>query len=203
MSVCWLWQYVPGRQHVCAFMGAGAALFAYGLWKRNWEALCATAVYVVASVITLWATDRLVMDVYWPNLLSLLAVFVMQQILRRWSAPLMIDETIHGILVFAAGVSLWRFVSCWAAAYASGLSTTMIWAAFAVVIFAAGMILRERFHRWFGLGVLAASVGRVVLVDVWKQETIYRVLTFMALGVALLVVGFVYNKFQEKIREWL
>ena len=70
-------------------------------------------------------------------------------------------------------------------------------------IFAAGILLRERFHRWLGLGVLAAAVGRVVLVDVWKQETIYRVLTFMALGVALLVIGFIYNKYQETIRKWL
>ena len=80
---------------------------------------------------------------------------------------------------------------------------TMSWAGFAVVVFALGMFLRERFHRWLGLGVLAAAVGRVVLVDVWKQETIYRVLTFMALGVALLVIGFIYNKYQEKIRQWL
>jgi len=79
----------------------------------------------------------------------------------------------------------------------------MSWAGFAVTVFALGMLLRERFHRWLGLGVLAAAVGRVVLVDVWKQETIYRVLTFMALGVALLVVGFIYNKFQDAIRKWL
>jgi uncharacterized membrane protein len=38
---------------------------------------------------------------------------------------------------------------------------------------------------------------------VWKQETIYRVLTFMALGVALLVIGFIYNKYQETIQKWL
>ena len=87
--------------------------------------------------------------------------------------------------------------------FTGGFFITMIWAGFAVLVFAAGMILRERFHRWFGLGVLAAAVGRVVLVDVWKQETIYRVLTFMALGVALLVIGFIYNKYQEKIRQWL
>lgn len=80
---------------------------------------------------------------------------------------------------------------------------TMTWAGFAVAMFAAGIFLRERFYRWFGLAVLATSVGRVVLVDVWKEETIYRVLTFMALGAALLVVGFIYNKYQEKLRQWL
>ena len=114
-----------------------------------------------------------------------------------------LDDKIHGAIIFIAGVSLWRFLSCWTAMFTSGFFVTMSWAGFAVLVFAAGIILRERFHRWLGLGVLAAAVGRVVLVDVWKQETIYRVLTFMALGVALLVVGFIYNKYQEKIRQWL
>ena len=50
---------------------------------------------------------------------------------------------------------------------------------------------------------IAAALGRVVIFDVWKQETIYRVLTFTALGVVLIVVSFIYNKYQEKIRQWL
>jgi uncharacterized membrane protein len=79
----------------------------------------------------------------------------------------------------------------------------MTWAGLAVLVLLAGILLRERFYRWFGLGVLAAAVGRVIIVDVWQQETVYRILTFLALGVALLVVGFLYNKYEEKIRQWL
>ena len=43
----------------------------------------------------------------------------------------------------------------------------------------------------------------MVIFDVWKLETLYRILSFMALGIVLLVLGFIYNKYQEKIREWL
>ncbi len=203
MSLCWLWQYVPDRQHVGAFMAAAIGVFALAVWRRNREALIAAAVYAVISVMTLWAREDLEMDVYWVNLVSLLALLTMQQIIRRAKTSIPLAEKNHGAVVFIAGVSLWRFISCWADTFTSGFSMTMLWAGFAVLVFAAGMILRERFHRWLGLGVLAAAVGRVVLVDVWKQETIFRVLTFMALGVALLVVGFIYNKFQEKIRQWL
>jgi len=203
MSLCWLWQYVPDRQHVGAFMAAAIGVFAFALWRRNREALVAAAVYAAVSVATLWWREDFEMDVYWANLLSLLALLAMQQILRRLPKTFLPDEQIHGAIVFTAGVSLWRLASCWADTFTGGFFITMIWAGFAVLVFAAGMILRERFHRWLGLGVLAAAVGRVVLVDVWKQETIYRVLTFMALGVALLVVGFIYNKFQDAIRKWL
>ena len=51
--------------------------------------------------------------------------------------------------------------------------------------------------------LLAVALGRVVVIDVWTFETIYRVLSFMALGVVLLVLGFIYNKYQEKLRQWL
>lgn len=203
MSLPWIWQYVPERQRVWAFMLAAVAVFALARWRRNREALAATTVYAAASLATLWIRDDLAMDIYWPNLIALLALFALQQILRRAPADFALDDKIHGAVVFIAGVSLWRFLSCWAETFTSGFFMTMGWAGFAVLVFATGMVLRERFHRWFGLGVLAAAVGRVVLVDVWKQETIYRVLTFMALGVALLVIGFIYNKYQEKIRQWL
>ncbi len=201
MSLCWLWQYVPDRQHAGAFMGAAIAVFALAVWRRNREALVASSVYAVVSLITLWAVEDLKIDAYWMNLLALLALLFMQQVLRRMPEKFSINEQIHGAIVFIAGVSLWRLMACWVTT--SGIFLTMSWAGFAVIVFALGMILRERFHRWLGLGVLASAVGRVVLVDVWKQETIFRVLTFMALGIALLVVGFIYNKYQEKIRQWL
>jgi hypothetical protein len=201
MSLCWLWQYVPDRQHVSVFMAVAIGVFALAVWQRNREALLGAVVYAAVSLATLWLREDLEMDVYWANLLSLLALLAMQQILRRAAGRFALDEKIHGAIIFIAGVSLWRFLSCWVTT--SGIFLTMSWAGFAVLVFAAGMVLRERFHRWLGLGVLAAAVGRVVLVDVWKQETIWRVVTFMALGVALLVVGFIYNKYQDTIRKWL
>jgi uncharacterized membrane protein len=203
MSLLWIWIYVPERQRVWACMAAAAAVFALGIWRSSREALVAVAVYAAASLSLLWLRGNLAMDIYWPNLLSLLALLAMQQILRRAAAKLPLDENIHGAVVLLAGVSLWRFLSCWTSLVSNGVSVTMTWAGFALAVFVAGMFLRERFLRWFGLAVLATSIGRVVLVDVWNEKTIYRVLTFMALGLALLVVGFIYNKYQEKIRQWL
>ena len=203
MSLLWTGEYVPEPDRVWAFMLVTVAVFALAVWRRNREALLATAVYLAASLATFWWRDDFAMDISRLNLLALLTLFVLQQVLRRHSAGRLVDEKIHGTVVLAAGLSLWRFLSCWAATFTGGFFITMIWAGFAVLLFAAGIILRERFHRWLGLGVLAAAVARVGLVDVWKQETIWRVLTFMALGLALVVIGFIYNKYQEKIRQWL
>jgi hypothetical protein len=203
MSLVWLEEYVPDRDHVWAFMLAAAAIFAVAIWRNSREALMAAAVYAIAALTFLWGRDNLAMDIYPPNLPSLMALFVMQQILRRRPAKLALDGNMHGAVVIIAGLSLWRYLSCWTAPHTSGFYVTMTWVGYAVVAFTSGLLLEERFLRWFGLGVLAAAVGRVVLVDVWAQEPVGRVLTFMALGLALFVVGFIYNKYEDKIRRWL
>ena len=204
LSLCWLWQYVPNHEHVWAFMAVAAAFFGFAVWKRQVEVLLGSGVYAGVALFALWSQNDLwAMDVYWANAVSLLALFLLQQVLRRRPFGLECEENLHATIVGIAGLSLWRWVTCWAATYPGGFFLTMAWAGLAVFIFVGGMLLRERFHRWLGLGLLAAAVGRVVLVDVWKEETIYRVLTFMALGAALLVIGFLYNKYQDKIRTWL
>jgi uncharacterized membrane protein len=63
--------------------------------------------------------------------------------------------------------------------------------------------LRERIYRLGGFAILALAIGHVFLIDVWKLETIYRVLSFLVLGAVLLVLSYVYNRFAEQIRRWL
>ena len=50
---------------------------------------------------------------------------------------------------------------------------------------------------------VAAEELKIGIIDLQNAETGYRILSFMALGVVLLVLGFIYNKYQEKLKEWL
>ncbi len=43
----------------------------------------------------------------------------------------------------------------------------------------------------------------VVFIDVLKMETLGRILSFIVLGLILLALGFLYNRFQETIRKFL
>ncbi|MGJ8676556.1 MAG: DUF2339 domain-containing protein [Akkermansiaceae bacterium] len=83
----------------------------------------------------------------------------------------------------------------------SGLS--ICWALIALVLFAVGLIMRCRPYRLIGFGVLVATVFHVVSIDVMKMETLGRILSFIVLGILLLVFGFLYNRFQDSIRKFL
>jgi uncharacterized membrane protein len=68
---------------------------------------------------------------------------------------------------------------------------------FGAILLGAGFWRRSAFLRWQGLVLLAASVGKVFLVDMSALSQGYRILSFLGLGALLLAVSFVYQ------RDWL
>ncbi len=203
MSLWWVMEYIPERERIWTLTLVGAALFAVAGWRRSSEALLASAVFsgvALALVAQAWATRTLV---YLPNLLAILAWLGQQCIARRQSERYELEEVAHRAVILFGGVCLWAFLSRWVAQSASGFYLTASWSVLALGLLATGMVLHERMYRWLGLGVLAVSLGRVVFFDIRELEPNYRVLSFLALGLVLIVLGFIYNRYQEKIRQWL
>ncbi|MBI3853298.1 MAG: DUF2339 domain-containing protein [Verrucomicrobia bacterium] len=203
MSLWWVMEYIPNREQIWTLMSIGLAVFVFAGWRRNREALMFGAVFTGLALVLLWTRAYQRGYVYLPDALAILALLGQQQIAQRLPARYALDQRAHAIVIASGGLSSWLFVSRWVLQSASGFYLTASWSGLALILFAGGMALRERMYRWLGLVVLAGALGRVVVFDVWKLETLYRILSFMALGIVLLVLGFIYNKYQEKIKEWL
>jgi hypothetical protein len=203
MSVWWICRYIPARECIwlLALLGAGFFVLA-GLW-RNAEALLVSGSYTLVGLVLFWLPLLETQTVYVPNLLVILLLLGQRQMARRLPGRYPLEPVVHAAVITIGGLSLWLFLSRWVLEKASGFYLTASWSALALVLFTTGILLRERVYRWLGLGVLACALGRVVIFDVWKLETLNRILSFLALGVVLLVLGFIYNRHQEKIKEWL
>ena len=203
MSIWWVCAYIPARERIWLLAMLGLWMFLWAGIYRNREILLCSAAYTLTALTLFWLPLLEAPTVYWPNLVVIVLLLGQRQMARRLPERYDVDSRIHGAVIIIGGLSLWLFLTRWVCQNASGLYLTASWSALALILFAAGMALRERVYRWLGLGVLAFALGRVVIFDVWKLETLYRILSFMALGIALLVLGFIYNKYQEKIKEWL
>jgi len=204
MSLWWVLEYVARREQVWVLMAIGVLVFLFAGWRRSREALLFGATFSAMALLLFWARSfEFSGDVYLPSGLAILALLAQQRTAKRLPERYAVDSRIHAATIVLGGLTLWRFVSCWIMKHGGGFYLTVSWSVLALVLFACGVVLRERMYRWLGLGVIAAALGRVVIFDVWKQETIFRVLTFTALGIVLIVVSFIYNKYQEKIRQWL
>ena len=96
----------------------------------------------------------------------------------------------------------WRWVSTgnWEN---SGFYLAAAWAVYAAVLLGLGLAVRERVYRLAGFGILAATLIRVTIFDAWRLGVAYRMVSFIVLGAVLMIVGFLYNRYQDKLKEWL
>ena len=85
--------------------------------------------------------------------------------------------------------------------HGSGLA--ICWGLLAGVLFTTGLTLRCRPYRLVGLFLLGTSVLHVLFIDVMKLDSLGRILSFITLGLVLLALGFLYNRFQEVIRKFI
>jgi uncharacterized membrane protein len=76
----------------------------------------------------------------------------------------------------------------------SQLALSGFWAALGFTAIVAGLVRRRRALRLGGLGVLTLAVGKVFLVDLPHLESIWRVGSFLVLGLLLLAGAFAYQR---------
>jgi hypothetical protein len=204
MSIWWVCAYIPERERIWLLALLGLWVFVWAGWQRNQEALLFSAAYTLVALILFWLPLLAAPRVYWPNLVVILILLGQRQFALRLPERYPFGREVHTAVIIMGGLSLWRFLSLWVLQQQpDGFFLTASWSLLALAFFTVGIVLRERMYRYLGLGVLSCALGRVVIFDVWKLEPVYRILSFMALGIVLLVLGFIYNKYQEKIREWL
>jgi hypothetical protein len=85
----------------------------------------------------------------------------------------------------------------------SGRLLTVAWGVEAVALLVAGFAAGERILRLQGLLLLLICILKLFVYDLSNLETIARILSFIALGVLLLAVSWIYTRFREKIKQYL
>jgi hypothetical protein len=77
----------------------------------------------------------------------------------------------------------------------SQMALSVVWAVLGGVAVAAGLIRDVAPLRVFGLGLLALTTVKVFLYDLSSLDAVYRVLSFIVLGILLLLSAYAYRRF--------
>jgi uncharacterized membrane protein len=72
-----------------------------------------------------------------------------------------------------------------------------LWMAYGAMLMIVGFLRRSAFVRWQALLLIAATIVKVFVYDVSQLDRVYRIVSFIVLGVLLLAISFVYQ------RDWL
>lgn len=86
---------------------------------------------------------------------------------------------------------------------AQNFSLSFIWATVAVVSVGLGIGFKYAKWRLAGLVLLWFMIFKVFLFDTWNLKDLYRIGAYLILGVILLTTGYLYVRFQQRIKEIL
>jgi uncharacterized membrane protein len=81
------------------------------------------------------------------------------------------------------------------------LLLSAFWSATGLAAIVFGLVRDERAARFAGLGLLGLAAAKVFLFDLAELDSIYRVLSFVALGLLLLAGAFAYQRIRHTVGE--
>ena len=75
---------------------------------------------------------------------------------------------------------------------------SIAWAAYGAALVVAGFVRDRAGLRWAGLVVFALTLLKIFIVDMSELDTVYRIGSFLVLGVLLVAASFLYQRARAK-----
>jgi len=76
-----------------------------------------------------------------------------------------------------------------------------LWSLQALVLIGIGLTTQSQYRRIVGFVIFGITVGKLLLVDMAILQPVYRILSFAATGVLLIVAAYLYQKFTKGFLE--
>lgn len=200
---------------VIAWAVLAAALLMTGLGKGRWDFRLQAYMVAIAAFARSWTTSFALEGTVWgmperiattvPVIVMLLAIGLLWRDRRATLAAALPERLPHqlafidrhsGPIHTALAVGLTALLLYYSV---SGNLLTMSWAVTGLAASALGFAVREQTLRLSGLALLAICLFKVAFIDLAGVETIYRILSFIVLGMILVGVSFAYTRYRRLI----
>jgi len=124
-----------------------------------------------------------------------------QQKFMQLHIPKLFDLVLHGTILWIASSELisWMDLAAATQSYKFGLS--ILWGLYAALLIAFG-IWKNKKHLRIGAFVLfAITLIKLFIYDISELNNIAKTVAFVSLGVLLLIISFLYNKYKNLIND--
>jgi uncharacterized membrane protein len=83
------------------------------------------------------------------------------------------------------------------------LAISALWAAYSILLVILGILRKYQPIRLLAILLFGVTILKVFLLDLSDLEKIYRIISFIGLGIVLLAVSFMYQKYRNQINEFV
>jgi uncharacterized membrane protein len=207
---------LEGKWITIAWATEGAILVWSGFrvrlgWLR-WAGLLLLSLAVLRLFLFEVDVERFVLNPRFITLAIIVACSALSFWFSRRNATLLTDVerrafglvglAIHPLTVWTLSLEVWDLFGRMRAqadvgidaGLAQQLALSLLWTVYATALTVVGVRRSASPLRWQGLALLALVAGKVFLYDMASLERVYRIASFVVLGVLALVVSFLYQR---------
>ncbi|MCU0652701.1 MAG: DUF2339 domain-containing protein [Candidatus Pacebacteria bacterium] len=98
---------------------------------------------------------------------------------------------------YAAGTAAFDFENL------KNVFLSVAWTFYGIGLLITGIVRKAVYNRFLGLALLGIVIFKVFLVDTANLSDLYRFFSFIVLGCLLLVAGYLYYRYQDRIRDFV
>jgi uncharacterized membrane protein len=151
-------------------------------------------IFLYLSALVLYAPASTLSEIGWVSFIAALWVGGQAAIFHFFFGT---EPVFNKIMTLLAVAFLLIFIAClW-----DGLLVTFMWLTIAVALFVAGVRAKRVWLRLSGIILIGITLLKLLTFDAATFNTVQKIISYLTLGVLLLVVSFFYQKFRQKLFE--
>jgi uncharacterized membrane protein len=149
---------------------------------------------------------------------GIIAVFYSAYILKKNKTEIKVGDFAK-VLLFTGNIMILWFISAEVITYFNyckvyigkygkevesykQMALSIVWALYSIILMAIGIFRKYGAVRLMSIIIFIVTILKVFVLDMAGLETIYRIISFIVLGIILMLAAFLYNKYKEKIMEF-
>ncbi len=112
-----------------------------------------------------------------------------------------LDFILHVSVLWLLSAELIHILSLTSNTDVYKLGLSILWGVYSLFVVVLGIWKKKKYLRIGGLVWFAVTLIKLFFYDIAALSTISKVIVFLSLGVLLLIISFLYNKYKDKIEE--
>ena len=109
------------------------------------------------------------------------------------------DILLHTIILWVASSELIHWIDLGAVTQSDKLGLSILWGIYALLLIVLGIWKKRKYLRIGAIVLFTVTLLKLFLYDIVHMDTIAKTIVFVSLGILLLIISFLYNKYKQVI----
>ena len=124
-----------------------------------------------------------------------------RQEFMKWNFKIAFDFLLHTTILWIASSELINLLDIAESTQSYKLGLSILWGVYALLLIVLGIWKKKKHLRLGAMALFAITLIKLFFYDLSQLDTISKTILFISLGILLLIISFLYNKYKHIISE--